>query len=72
VIDVCTRVIVKHTLVIDMRTGVIDVCTRVIVKHTLVIDMRTGVIFKHRGVIDVCTGAIAVGRLLGLVLGLDA
>jgi hypothetical protein len=43
--------IVKHTPVIDMRTGVIDVCTGVIV-------MRTGVIVMRMGVIDGCLGVI--------------
>ena len=53
-IDVCTRVIVKHTPVIDMRTGVIDMCTRVI-------DVCTGVIVKHTPVIGMYSSAIAVG-----------
>jgi hypothetical protein len=30
--------------------------------------MRTGVITKHTPVIDMCTGAIAGGRLLGIVV----
>jgi hypothetical protein len=51
VIDVCTRVIVKHTPVIVKHTPVIDMCTGVIVKHK-------GVIIKHKGVIDGCTGVI--------------
>ncbi len=72
VIDVCTRVIVKHTPVIDMCTGVIDVCTGVIVKHRPVIDMCTHVIGMYSPAISVGGGAIAVGRLLRLVLGLDA
>jgi hypothetical protein len=72
VIDVCTGVIVKHRGVIVMRRGVIvkhrgviDVCMRVIVKHSPVIDMCTGEI-------AVGGGAIAGGRLLGVVLGLDS
>ena len=62
VIDVCTRVIVKHTPVIDMRTGVIDGCMGVIVKHTHVIGM-------YSSAIAVGGGAIAGIRLLGVVLG---
>ena len=58
VIDVCTRVIVKHTPVIDMRTGVIDVCTGVIDVCTGVIDGCMGVIDGCMGVIDGCTGVI--------------
>ena len=77
VIDVCTRVIVKHTPVIDMRTGVIDmctgvidVCTGVIVICTGVIVICTGVIDKHRTVIGRCSPEIAVfWRLWGMVGG---
>jgi hypothetical protein len=65
VIDGCTGVIVKHRRVIDG-------CTGVIVKHRRVIDGCTGVIVKHSPAIAVGGDAIAVGRLLGLVLGLDA
>jgi hypothetical protein len=68
VIDVCTRVIVKHTPVIDVCTGVIvkhtpviDVCMGVIVKHTPVIDVCMGVIVKHTPVIGMYSSAIAVG-----------
>jgi hypothetical protein len=70
VIDVCTGVIDKHT-------PVIDVCMGVIVKHTPVIDVCMGVIVKHTSVIGMYSsaiavggGEIAVGRLLGVVLGL--
>ena len=54
VIDVCTRVIVKHTPVIAMRTGVIDVCTGVI-------DGCMGVIVKCTYAIPMYSPAIAVG-----------
>jgi hypothetical protein len=54
VIDVCTRVIVKHT-------PVIDGCTRVIVKHSSAIDMCTGVMVKRTYAIGIYSPAIAVG-----------
>ena len=53
-IDVCTRVIVKHT-------PVIDGCTRVIVKHSSAIDMCTGVMVKRTYAIGIYSPAIAVG-----------